>query len=96
MDQARQLTSGGIEAAITAMLAMIAPDARLDGPDTRLLGGGAVIDSVGFINLLVSLEQHLPAPVDLASSFMNQPDGDNAFSTVGSLTRHILALTAIP
>jgi hypothetical protein len=96
MDQARALTSGAIETAITTALAMIVPDAKLDGPATRLLGAGAVIDSVGFVSLLVSLEQQLPGPVDLASSFMNQPDGENSFSTVGSLTRHIQALMTNP
>ena len=94
MDQARELTSGAIEAAITTALTRIAPAARIDGPDTRLLGDGAVIDSIGFVSLLVSLEEQLPGPLDLATAFVDQPDGDSPFATVGSLTRHILVLRA--
>ena len=93
MDQA-ELTSGAIQAAITTALTRIAPAARIDGPDTRLLGDAAVIDSIGFVSLLVALEEQLPGPLDLATSFMDQPDGDGPFATVGSLTRHVLTLLA--
>lgn len=91
---AREVTPGAIEAVITTALAKIAPAATIDGPDTRLLGDGAVVDSIGFVSLLVSLEEQLPGPVDLATAFMDQPDGDSPFATVGSLTRHILVLLA--
>ncbi|HYN08993.1 MAG TPA: hypothetical protein VES67_16540 [Vicinamibacterales bacterium] len=97
MDQARELSLGAIEAAITAALATVAPEAKLNGPGTRLMGGGAVIDSIGFVNLLVSLEQLLPGNIDLAASYMDQPeraDGESPFSTIGSLTSHISALIA--
>ena len=94
MDQAREVTSGAIEAAITTALTRIAPAAKLNGPDTRLLGDAAVIDSVGFVSLLVSLEEEIPGPLDLATTFMDQPDADGPFSSIGSLTRHILDLLA--
>ena len=92
MDRATDITPGAIEAAIATALATIAPEAKNVGPATRLMGSGAVVDSIGFVSLLVSLEQLLPGRVDLASSYMEQPDGDetaNPFYAVGSLTSHI-------
>jgi acyl carrier protein len=97
MDQARVLTPDAIEAAITTALATIAPEAKLNGRDTRLLGAGAVIDSIGFVSLLVSLEQLLPGQIDLATSYMDQTereDSENPFSTVGSLASYISAIVA--
>ena len=97
MDQARALTPDAVEAAITTALATIAPDAKLNGRDTRLLGAGAIIDSIGFVSLLVSLEQRLPGQIDLATSYMDQTereDDENPFSTVGSLASYISAIVA--
>ena len=94
MDRATDITPA-IEAAITTALATIAPEAKNVGPTTRLMGSRAVVDSIGFVSLLVSLEQLLPVRVDLVSSYMKQPDGDeagNPFDAVGSLTSHIRAL----
>ena len=54
MDQARVLTPDAIAAAITTALATIAPAAKLNGRDTRLLGAGAVIIA-GVIGLAVAL-----------------------------------------
>jgi len=97
MDQARVPTPDAIAAAITTALATIAPAAKLNGRDTRLLGAGAVIDSIGFVSLLVSLEQMLPGQIDLATSYMDQTegeDGENPFSTIGSLASYISAIVA--
>ena len=95
MDRATDITPGAIEAIIATALATIAPEVRNVGPATRLMGSGAVVDSIGFISLLVSIEHLLPAGVDLASSYMEQPEGDeagNPFYAVGSLTSHIHTL----
>ena len=95
MDSAKAGSPAAIETAITSALKTVAPDARLSGADTRLMGAGAVIDSIGFVNLLVSLEQALPGGIDLAASYMEQldvADGEGPFSTIGALTTHISSL----
>ena len=89
-------TQDAIEAIIVETLAAIAPDARAAGPSTPLLGDGAAVDSVGFINLLVALEGRLGGAVDLSTSFMDRGDSavDNPFLTVDSLARHVVELEA--
>lgn len=97
MDHTKDASPGAIEAAITSALRTGAPDVKLNGASTRLMGAGAVIDSIGFVNLLVSLEAALPGGIDLAASYMQQSevgDGDGPFSTIGSLTAHISSLIA--
>ena len=97
MDHTKDVSPVAIEAAITSALKTGAPDVKLNGASTRLMGAGAVIDSIGFVNLLVSLEAALPECIDLAASYMLQSevgDGDGPFSTIGSLTAHISSLIA--
>ena len=67
-------TEHEIEAVIVATLAGIVPDAKAAGPSTPLIGEGAVVDSVGFINLLVALEGQLGGTVDLSTSFIERGD----------------------
>ena len=95
MDGPADITAGAIETLIATALATIVPDAKNVGPATPLMGSGAIVDSIGFISLLVSLEQLLPVSVDLASSYMEQADGEETespFHAVGSLASHIQAL----
>ena len=92
-----QLTKGEISAAIIEAVASVRPDIGAASAQTILLGSGAILDSVGFITLLVELEQKLANSVDLSASFMNQETVDEAghpFRTVGSLTDHIERLLA--
>lgn len=86
-----------IQATVVEALANIAPQATPIDADSRLMGSGAVIDSIGFVNLLVTLEQMLPCQVDLAASYMEHTDVDesqNPFQTVGRLVRHICQLSS--
>jgi hypothetical protein len=72
-------------------LATINPTLAAASADTPLLGGTAVVDSVGFVTLLVTLEQNL-GDGELVSSFMEQGSGaehDHPFGTVASLSDHI-------
>jgi hypothetical protein len=73
----------------------IAPQTESVDAHTSLLGAQAVLDSTGFVTLLISLEQNLGGAVDLAASFMEVGDveeASNPFQTVGSLANHINAL----
>jgi acyl carrier protein len=73
-------------------LAAVSPDVGAASADTHLMGNQAVLDSVGFVTLLVSLEQNLGGAVDLAAAFIEQGDAadkDHPFRTVGTLADHI-------
>ena len=73
----------------------VRPDAAGVGADTHLLGPNAVLDSVGFVTLLIAVEGNLGNAVDLSTSFLEQNGVDAAgspFSTVGLLADHIGAL----
>jgi len=88
-----------IVSVIVDTLAMVSPDAGPVDETTHLLGSHAILDSVGFITLLVSLEQNLGNVVDLSASFMEQghfEPAKNPFLTVGSLANHICKLMAVP
>jgi acyl carrier protein len=59
---------------------------------TCLTGTQAVVDSVGLVNFLVTLEQSLGSRIDLADLYAGQSgqaDGDTPFATVGSLADSI-------
>lgn len=90
-------SAADLSALIVKTLGEVVPDlGRSAGPDTPLIGEGAVVDSVGFINLLVSIESSLGGDVDLSTSFMERGDlaVGNPFRTVGSLASHIQELRA--
>jgi hypothetical protein len=85
-------TRDRIGSVIVATLASIRPELPSPGSSTALIGEQAVVDSVGFITLLVAIEQNLDSIVDLSASFMEQDaidDVKNPFRTLGSLTDHI-------
>jgi len=96
MDQPRTLSKDEILVVLEDTFASIQPDVANVNLDTQLLGNEADIDSVGFVSLLVTLEQRLPVQVDLATSFMETQDGDdsvNPFKSIGSLMNHIHSLS---
>jgi hypothetical protein len=85
-------TRDQIESVIVETLSSIRPELPRAQGSTPLLGERAVVDSVGFITLLVAIEQNLENSVDLSASFMEQnavDDSQNPFSTLSSLTDHI-------
>src|SRR5262245_5032375 len=67
-----------VRSVVAATLQSVRPDVEGIGDDTLLLGTGAVLDSVGFVSLLVGLEQNLGNGMDLASSFLEQGDAETA------------------
>lgn len=73
---------------IMKTIASIAPQTSPMGWKTALTGASAVVDSVGFVSLLVSLEQNLGSGIDLASVFLERgsdPEESNPFRTIGTL-----------
>ena len=76
-------------------LTSLAIDIRDVGVQTPLIGGEAIVDSIGFITLLIGLEQGVNNRIDLSASFMDHGAEDgpaNPFRTVGSLAAHLEAL----
>lgn len=78
---------------IATTLKQVDPNLGTISEDTILSGSGAVIDSVGFVNLLMSLEQALDHRVDLSAlltSHIEHGGDDNPFRSVGTLSELIL------
>jgi hypothetical protein len=76
----------------------VAPTAGSVDASTRLMGQHAAVDSVGFVTLLVQLEQDLGNAVDLSTSFLEQSSVDeaaNPFRSVGSLADHLRQLMSV-
>jgi hypothetical protein len=97
MPQATQHSSPEVLPVVITTLTAVLPTLPGAGPDTHLMGHEAVLDSVGFVSLLVSLEQNLGNRVDLVSSFMDVgtvAETDHPFQTVASLSDHIHRLLA--
>jgi|KBSSwiStaDraftv2_1062776.scaffolds.fasta_scaffold1145382_2 acyl carrier protein len=75
----------------------VRPDLANVSPETHLVGPTAVLDSVGFVTLLIALEGNLGNAVDLSASFLEQNGPEEPgypFSTVGSLADHIMGLAS--
>jgi hypothetical protein len=73
----------------------VAPHVVNPAQDTCLLGDNAVLDSVGFITLLVAVEQRLDGRVDLSTAFLELGEtaaDANPFRTVATLARHLEAM----
>jgi hypothetical protein len=78
--------------AVIDAVATIRPDVSVVGKQTRLIGPGALLDSVGLVSLLINLEQRFDNVVDLASSFManaSVAEEEHPFGTVGAVAEHI-------
>lgn len=83
--------------AVIEAVAMVRPDAGAVDEQTRLVGTGALLDSVGLVSLLINLEQRFESRVDLASSFMASAgvaEEQNPFRSVAVLAEHIHQLLA--
>ena len=92
-------TRDAIVSVIADAVATVSPDSGAVDETTYLLGSYAILDSVGFITLLITLEHNLKNAVDLSASFMEQGNFEetkNPFLTVGSLANHIHNLMATP
>jgi len=97
MNQTGRLSEDEIRAAVVESIKTVAPDAGPVGRSTYLAGSEAVLDSVGFVTLLVDLEGRLGNGVELSSSFMEYDGADEAsspFRTVDSLVAHIQQLAS--
>jgi acyl carrier protein len=82
-----------IYAAIDALNEQLPVHGRVEKqPDTILLGSGGKIDSVGYINLIVLLEEKCQDEFGLPVTFAaDSADGD-PFRDVGTLADHICRL----
>jgi acyl carrier protein len=61
-------------------------------PETVLLGTGGTIDSVGFINLIVLLEEKCQDNFGVAVTLTEETAADDTFRNIASLERHISSL----
>jgi acyl carrier protein len=90
-----QQTRNEIVKTVIDSVGVVMPDLVSVNADTHLVGPDAVLDSVGFVTLLIALEENLADAVDLSASFLELNDIGEAgdpFSTVGSLADHIIGL----
>jgi acyl carrier protein len=77
---------------LSESLKSVAPNARLEGSSTKLLGTDSVVDSVGFLGFLMSAESALGNTVDLSALLIETgdiPPEDSPFRTIGSLANYI-------
>lgn len=88
------MTHGDLVRAVSTAVEKVWPQAIAAGGKlheaTALLGAGAVIDSIGFVTLVIEIEQDLG--VDLSESFADSAAADpasNPFRTLGTLAAHI-------
>jgi hypothetical protein len=81
-----------LETVVLDTIGSINPGLVAVSAETALMGESAILDSVGLVTLLVSLEERLEGAVDLAASFLAQQNPDSSehpFRTVGSLAVHL-------
>lgn len=65
-----------IDKIIVDTIATLLPDGAKGEGSISLLGSAAVVDSVGFFNLLVTLSKIWGGDVDLPTSFMERGDSE--------------------
>ena len=76
-------------------ISSIAPSLNGVNDESPLLGTGAILDSVGFVNLLITVEQELE-DCDLSNSYVDHSELNEipaVFATVGAMVLHICELT---
>jgi len=65
--------------------------------DTVLLGTGTVLDSLSFVTFITELEDRLSqasgTEIYLVLQDVNEFNTDNPYSTVGTLSRHLVNIT---
>jgi acyl carrier protein len=81
-------TRSQIVETIGSVLREVDPQAAEVSEATCLMGKGAVVDSVGLVNLLIGVEQAFHGRLDISSLFLEHSDADgsrNPFCTIGAL-----------
>ena len=63
-------------------------------PDTRLLGDGGQLDSLGFVNLVAAIEERCEATFGVSVSLTSgsQDSADDRFDSVASVTDYLQRL----
>jgi len=72
-----------------------APQRIGTAPETALLGEGGSVDSLGFVNLVVAVEEEIEEEFGVAVSIADEKARartDNPFKTVGTLAEYVTAL----
>jgi hypothetical protein len=83
-----------IYAAVDEVNGQLPPNARLTkGPETALLGEGAVLDSLAFVNLLVAVEGEVERaggpPLGLLDEIGKAEEANSPLRTLGALASHV-------
>ncbi len=85
-----------VYAAIDSLNEQLPPGRKLEKtPATVLLGSGGTIDSVGFINLIVLLEEKCQDKIGVSISLTGEADAteeNSPFRNIGTLAEHICQL----
>jgi D-alanine--poly(phosphoribitol) ligase subunit 2 len=82
-----------IYAAVDEINGQLPPGQRLQKtPETVLLGDGAALDSLAFVNLLVAVEGEVERAGGPAVGLLDElgkADGDTPLRTIGSIASHV-------
>ena len=62
--------------------------------ETPILGATAVLDSMGFVNLVAAVEERIAAELGLTFSLLGRKDRTGTFETVGTLITYISRFVA--
>jgi len=85
-----------VEEVVGELNADLPPERRLDvAPGTVLVGEGSNLESLDFVNLVVSLEQRIEAECGLEIGLSEDPellDAGSPAHTLGSLSDHVAGL----
>ncbi len=90
----REAVEAAVGRAIDQLNEQLPPGERVGtGPDARLYGDGAPLDSLGLVNLIVlteeAVQKHVGEPVALGDQAL---DDDHPFVDVRSLVDHLVGL----
>jgi acyl carrier protein len=92
----REAVTQMVVASLKEVLAMAPGEAAAPadlGPDTRLIGSGAVLDSMGLVTLILEVEQRLEADHGLTVVLADEramSQKNSPFRSVQSLTDYVL------
>jgi acyl carrier protein len=92
----KEKVSKAVDEAIDVLNEQLDGGQKLEkNPETLLLGKGGKLDSIGFVNFIVLLEEHCQSEcgvtISLTDAMESTPD-DNPFQTVRSLTDYLYQL----
>lgn len=91
----KQQISAAVIAGVQDVLAQRGVDVPELTAETRLLGRGAVLDSLGLVTLIVDLEQRIETDFDVSLVLANEramSEAKSPFRSVETLTEYICAL----